>query len=46
MTTPPSGISEADWASWPAGAKELILSQQEENEELRVQFIDLAPRAA
>jgi transposase len=46
MTTPLSGISEAAWVSWPAGAKELILSQQEEIEELRVQLTALATELA
>jgi len=46
MTTPPSGISEADWVSWPAGARELILSQQEEIEELRSQLTALATELA
>jgi len=30
MTAPPSGISEADWMSWPADARTFILAQQEE----------------
>ena len=46
MSTPPSGISEAAWVSWPAGAKELILSQQEEIEELRVKLTALATELA
>jgi len=46
MTTPPSGISEADWVSWPAGARELILSQQEEIEELRSQLTALVTELA
>ena len=46
MSTPPSGISEAAWVSWPAGAKELILSQQEEIEELRVKLTTLATELA
>jgi transposase len=46
MTTPPSGISEADWVSWPAGARELILSQQEQIEELRSQLTALATELA
>ena len=43
MCTPPAGISEADWLSWPAGARKLIMAQQEElvalqedNEQLRM----------
>ncbi|MCP9899393.1 transposase [Cyanobium sp. Cruz CV13-4-11] len=46
MSTPPSGISEAAWVSWPAGAQELILSQQEEIEELRVKLTALATELA
>ncbi len=46
MSTPPSWISEAAWVSWPAGAKELILSQQEEIEELRVKLTTLATELA
>ena len=38
MCTPPAGISDADWSSWPAGARALILAQQEENDQLRVQL--------
>ena len=38
----PTGISEADWVSWPAGARELILSQQEEIEQLRSKLTALA----
>ena len=30
MIAPPAGISEADWSSWPAGARQLILAQQQE----------------
>ena len=42
MSTPPVGISEADWDTWPAGARELILSQHEEIELLRSQLTALA----
>jgi hypothetical protein len=49
MSTPPAGIPEADWMSWPAGARQLILAQQKEiqalrqdNDELRVQLTALA----
>lgn len=28
MGGPPSGIPEADWLSWPAGARDLILCQE------------------
>ena len=53
MCTPPAGISEADWLSWPAGARTLIMAQQEElvalqedNEQLRTQFTALATELA
>ncbi|MCP9841850.1 transposase, partial [Synechococcus sp. J7-Johnson] len=46
MGAPPAGISDADWLSWPADAKELILSQQQEIEELRVQLNALATELA
>jgi len=49
MSTPPAGISEADWLAWPTGAHSLILVQQQEiqvlrqeNEQLSAQFIALA----
>jgi hypothetical protein len=38
MTSPPSGISEADWLSWPAAARAFILAQQQE---IRAQREDL-----
>ena len=53
MCTPTAGISEADWLSWPAGARTLIMAQQEElvalqedNEQLRTQFTTLATELA
>lgn len=46
MSTPPAGISEADWETWPAGARELILSQHEEIEQLRSQLTALASELA
>jgi transposase len=46
MSTPPAGISEADWETWPAGARELILSQHEEIELLRSQLTALATELA
>ncbi|MFN6338133.1 MAG: DUF6444 domain-containing protein, partial [Cyanobacteriota bacterium] len=53
MVAPPAGIPEADWSSWPAGARQLILAQQEEiqalrreNDELRVQLTALATELA
>ena len=53
MSTPPAGIPAADWSSWPAGARQLILAQQEEiqalrreNDELRNQLTALATELA
>ncbi|MFN9387870.1 MAG: DUF6444 domain-containing protein [Cyanobacteriota bacterium] len=43
---PPAGISEADWSSWPAGARQLILVQQQEIEQLRNQLTALATELA
>ena len=40
MTAPPSGISKADWLTWPADARTFILAQQqkilEKREEIRL----------
>ena len=46
MGAPPAGISEVDWLSWPAGAREFILDQQGEMEQLRVQLTALATELA
>jgi transposase len=46
MTTPPAGISDADWVSWPAGARDLIVAQLEEIEQLRTQLTALATELA
>ena len=53
MSTPPAGIPAADWLSWPAGARQLILAQREEiqalrreNDELRAQLTALATELA
>lgn len=46
MVTRPYGIPEAAWMSWPAGAKWLIMSQQEELDELRSQLTDPATELA
>jgi transposase len=46
MGGPPTAISEAEWLSWPAGARELILSQQQEIEQLRSQLTALATELA
>ena len=49
MSTPPSGIPEADWLATPASVRTLILAQQQEiqalrqeNDELRSQLTALA----
>ena len=46
---PPDGVYEADWLSWPAGARKFILAQQEQlaalrkdNAQLRAQLTALA----
>ena len=46
MVAPPAGISEADWSSWPAGARQLILAQQQEIDQLRNQLTALATELA
>jgi transposase len=46
MDTPPAGISEADWLSTPATVRVLILSQQQEIEQLRRQLTALATELA
>ena len=53
MSTPPAGISEAHWLSWPVGARELISAQQQEiqthtqeNDELRSKLTALASELA
>jgi len=46
MGAPTAGISEADWLTWPAGARTIILAQQEEIEQLRAQFTALATELA
>jgi hypothetical protein len=46
MVVPPAGISEADWSSWPAGARQLILVQPQEIEQLRNQLTALATELA
>jgi hypothetical protein len=35
MSTPPSGIPEADWLATPASVRTLILAQQQEIQALR-----------
>jgi len=53
MTTPPAGISGADWLATPPSVRSLILSQQEEirvlrqeNEQMRQQLTALAAELA
>jgi hypothetical protein len=46
MGSPTAGISEADWLSWPSGARELILAQQEEFKQLRTQLTALGSELA
>ena len=46
MSSPPAGISKADWLSWPAGARTCSLAQQEEIEQLRAQHNALATELA
>lgn len=53
MTTPPAGISDADWLAWPTSARSLSLHQQQEihvlhqeNEQLRTQLTTLATELA
>ena len=42
MTTPPAGVPEADWLSWPPEARQFILDQQQEKDELRSKLTALA----
>ena len=42
MSTPPAGISEADWLATPGSVRTLILGQQQEIEQLRSQLTALA----
>ena len=53
MDAAPAGISKVDWLAWPASARSLIRSQQEEtltlrqeNEQLRAQLTALATELA
>jgi len=46
MVAPPAGIPEADWMRWPPEARQFILAQQQENDELRVQLTALATELA
>jgi len=46
MCSPPAGIPEADWLSWPPVARQFILAQQQENDELRSQLTALATELA
>ena len=46
MSSPPAGIPEADWLSWPPVARQFILAQQQENDEIRGQLTALASELA
>ena len=46
MSSAPAGISEADWLTWPPEARQFILAQQQEIEELRVQLTALVTELA
>ena len=49
MSTPPAGVSEADWAATPASVREIVGQVQallEENEQLRAQLTALATELA
>jgi hypothetical protein len=46
VNEPPSRISEADWLSTPASVRTLILSQQEEIDQLRAQLTALGTELA
>ena len=46
MSTPPAGISEADWLPTPSAVRSLILAQLRENEHLRGQHTALATELA
>jgi hypothetical protein len=46
MSTPPAGIPEADWLTWPPEARAFILAQQQEIEQLRSQLTALASELA
>jgi transposase len=46
MSTPPAGIPDADWLLWPPEARQFILAQQQEIEQLRSQLAALATELA
>jgi transposase len=46
MSTPPAGISEADWLATPSAVRSFILAQLRESEELRGQLTALASELA
>jgi hypothetical protein len=46
MSTPPAGISEADWLATPSAVRSLILAQLQENDELRLHLTTLATELA
>jgi hypothetical protein len=45
-TSPPAGISKADWQATPSAVKTLILAQQEELQQLRAQVSTMATELA
>jgi hypothetical protein len=46
MAPTPAGISETDWLANPASIRTLILTQQQENDQLRQQLNALAAELA
>ena len=46
MAPTPAGISEMDWLATPASVRTLILTQQQENDQLRQQLNALATELA
>ena len=46
MSAPPAGIPEAEWMRWPPEARQFILAQQQEIEQLRLQLTALATELA
>jgi hypothetical protein len=46
MSSPPAGIREAAWVTWPPKAEAFILAQQQENDDLRSKLSALATELA
>jgi hypothetical protein len=46
MSTPPAGISKADWLTTPTAVRSSILAQLQETEQLRGQLTALASELA